>query len=53
MEIFAMGEYGSFVWTSYLLTLAVVVVSTIQGRRRHQQVAHTITQRLKIEETDE
>ena len=53
MEVLAMGEYGAFVWSSYLLTLAVVVISAIQGKRRHQQITDTITQRLKIEETDE
>jgi heme exporter protein CcmD len=53
MEVFAMGDYGPFVWSSYLLTLIVVVVSTLQGRRRHQQVANMITQRLKIEEAGE
>ncbi len=53
MDALAMGGYGSFVWSSYLLTLIVVVVSTIQGKRRHKQVADTIVQRLKIEETGE
>ncbi len=53
MELLAMGEYGAFVWSSYLLTLVVVVISAIQGRRRHQQITDTITQRLKIEEIGE
>ncbi len=53
MEVLAMGEYGAFVWSSYLLTLVVVVISAIQGRRRHQQITETITRRLKIEETGE
>ena len=53
MELLAMGEYGVFVWSSYLLTLLVVVISAIQGRRRHQRITHTIRQGLKIEETGE
>ena len=53
MEILAMGEYGAFVWSSYLLTLVVVVINAVQGRRRHQQITDTITQSLKIEETGE
>lgn len=53
MELFAMGAYGPFVWSSYLLTVIVVVVSTIQGKLRHKRVAESITQRLKIEETGE
>ncbi len=51
MEILAMGEYGPFVWSSYLLTLIVVVVSSVQGKRRHKHISDTITKRLKIEET--
>ena len=53
MELFAMGAYGPFVWSSYLLTLIVVVISTIQGKRRHKHITDTITQRLKVEETGE
>lgn len=53
MELLAMGEYGAFVWSSYLLTLIVVVISVVQGRHRHQQITDTITQSLKIAETGE
>ena len=51
MEMLAMGEYGPFVWSSYLLTLIVVVASTVQGKRRHRQIEEGIRRRLKIEET--
>lgn len=53
MEMFAMGEYGPFVWSSYLLTLIVVVIGTVQGNRRHRQIEDIITRRLKIKETIE
>ena len=53
MESLAMGDYGAFVWSSYLLTFVVVVISVIQGRRRHRQITDEITQGLKIEETGE
>ncbi len=53
MDVFAMGEYGPFVWSSYLLTLFVIVVSTAQARRRHRQIEEGIRQRLRIEESDE
>ena len=53
MEILAMGAYGPFVWSSYLLTFIVVVISAVQGVRRHRQIAETITHRLKIEEGGE
>ncbi len=53
MEVLAMGEYGAFVWSPDLLTLVVVVISAIQGKRRHRQITDTITQGLKIWETGE
>ncbi len=53
MELFTMGEYGSFVWSSYLLTLIVVIASMVQAKRRHRQIEEGIRRRLKIEETSE
>ncbi len=53
MELFAMGEYGPFVWSSYLLTLIVVVVSAIQGKRRHQMISDAVRRQLKLKEGDE
>ncbi len=53
MDMLSMGEYGGYVWSSYLLTLIVVVASLVQARRRHRRIRDEITQRLKIEETGE
>ena len=53
MDIFSMGEYGSYVWSSYLLTLIVVVASLGQARRRHRRIQDEIMRLLKIEETGE
>ncbi len=53
MEMLAMGEYGSFVWSSYLLTLIVVVTTAVQAKRRHRQIEAGIRRRLSIEETEE
>ena len=53
MEIFAMGEYGSFVWSSYLLTLLVVVFNTVHAKYRHRQIANGIKRRLKVEKISE
>jgi heme exporter protein CcmD len=50
MELLSMGGYGSFVWSSYFLTLVVVIVSGIQARRRHRQVTDEIRQKLRVEE---
>ena len=53
MEQFAMGEYGPFVWSCYLLTLVVVVISIVQAKRRHRSVADGIKRGLKAEEAGE
>lgn len=53
MELLSMGEYGVFVWSSFLLTFLVVVIGTMQGRRRHRHVKETIARRLRIEEAVE
>ncbi len=53
MDILSMGEYGSYVWSSYLLTLIVVVASLVQARRRHRRIQDEIVRRLKLEEIGE
>ncbi len=53
MDMFAMGGYGPFVWSSYFLTLIVVVASTVQARRRHRQIEETIRRHLRIEVSGE
>lgn len=53
MEVFTMGDYGPYVWSSYLLTLIVVIIGTVQGKRRHRRTADDIKRRLRIEESTE
>ena len=53
MEQLAMGEYGAFVWSCYLLTLVVVVISIVQGKRRHRRIADGIKRGLRAEEARE
>ncbi len=48
MDMFAMGGYGAFVWSSYLLTLIVVVASMVQTKRRHRQIEEKIRRRLQV-----
>ena len=38
MEVFAMGEYGPYVWSCFALTFIVVVLSDWRSRIRHRQV---------------
>ena len=40
-EMLAMGDYGAYVWGSFGLTLVVLVICIVQGRRRHAQVLRT------------
>jgi heme exporter protein CcmD len=53
MEIFEMGKYGSFVWSSYLLTLLVVIFNAVHVKYRHRQIENEIKRRLKIEKFSE
>ena len=53
MELFAMGDYGPYVWSCYSLTLIVVVISTVQGKRRHQLISDQVARQLKLKEMSE
>ena len=50
MEAFHMGGYGAYVWSSFGLTLVVVVISAVQSRVRHHRALREITQRIKAME---
>ena len=51
VEAFQMGGYGAYVWSSFGLTLVVVVISAVQSRVRHHRALREITQRIKAMET--
>ena len=51
-EVLAMGGYGAYVWTSFGLTLAVLVVCVLQGRRRHAHVVNDVRTRIRAMEAD-
>jgi heme exporter protein CcmD len=46
MDMLSMGGYGGYVWTSYGLTLIVVLVCFLQSRRRHRRIRDELTTRL-------
>ena len=48
-----MGGYGGYVWSSFALTLIVLVLCIAQGRRRHRMICRDITLRLKAMEAPE
>lgn len=47
MELWSMGGYGAYVWTSYALTFGVVLVCVLQARHRHRRVVQEIRARLE------
>ena len=51
-EILAMGEYGAYVWSSFGLTLIVLVVCVVQGRQRHKMVFNDVKARIRAMESD-
>jgi len=53
MEALAMGGYGAYVWSSFGLTLIVVIICVVQVNRRHQQVLSDIRMRLRAMEAEQ
>ncbi|HNP36508.1 MAG TPA: heme exporter protein CcmD [Woeseiaceae bacterium] len=47
MEKLAMGGYGMYVWSSYALALAVIVVNEWRARRRYRRVYRDVEVRIK------
>jgi heme exporter protein D len=52
-DMLAMGGYGAYVWSSFALTLIVVVICVVQVRSRHQQVFSDIKTRLRAMEAEQ
>ena len=52
-EALAMGGYGAYVWSSFGLTLIVVIICVVQVKRRHRQVFSDIKTRLRAMETEQ
>jgi heme exporter protein D len=51
-EIFAMGNYGAYVWSCFGLTLAVLVICVVQGAQRHKSVLNDVKTRIRAMESD-
>lgn len=49
-ELLSMGNYGTFVWGSYGLTLIVMLACIAQARSRQRRVYRQIESRLKAME---
>jgi len=50
-EMLAMGGYGAYVWSSFGLTLIVLIICVVQGRRRHARVLHDVKTRIRAMES--
>ena len=53
MESLMMGEYGSYVWTSFGMTFVALVVMMLQSRRRQQGMLDEIRARIKAMESEQ
>lgn len=51
-EMLAMGNYGAYVWSSFGLTLIVLIVCIVQGRNRHQAVFKDVRRRIRAMESE-
>ncbi|MDH4109749.1 MAG: heme exporter protein CcmD [Gammaproteobacteria bacterium] len=52
-EMFAMGNYGAYVWSSFGLTAIVMLACVAQARSRQRTVYQQIETRLKAMESAE
>ena len=47
-----MGKYGAYVWSSFGITAAVVIICVVQARKRHRVVLQDIEARMKAMESE-
>jgi heme exporter protein CcmD len=52
MNALTMGAYGPYVWSCFALTLIVLVICTIQAKRRHTYIYKVIRTRLRAMDTE-
>lgn len=53
MEVFDMGGYGPYVWSSVGLTFAVLIVCAIQARLQHSNMLRDIREQIRATEQAE
>ena len=51
-EILAMGNYGAYVWSSFGLTLIVLIICIVQGKSRHRAVFNDVRRRIRAMESE-
>lgn len=47
MEVLAMGEYGAYVWSSFILATVVLIILDWRARLRQRRVYRDIEVRIK------
>ena len=51
-DMLAMGNYGAYVWSSFGLTLIVLIICVVQGRRRHARIVNDVRTRIRAMEAE-
>jgi len=51
-EMLAMGNYGAYVWSSFGLTLIVLVVCVVQGKSHHRTIFNDVRTRIRAMESE-
>jgi len=51
-EFFQMGGYAFYVWTSYALTLLILIANWIIPLKQHQNLLRTLARKLRRKERD-
>ncbi len=52
MDALTMGGYGPYVWSSFGLTLIVIIICALQARRLHRRIFIDITARIRAMESE-
>ncbi len=52
MDALAMGSYGAYVWSCFVLTFVVVVIAELRSRAHHNRVYREIRTRIRALEDD-
>ncbi len=48
-DFFAMGGYAGYVWSSFAITAAVMLVNVIMARRAHRRMLAAVRRRAAVE----
>jgi heme exporter protein CcmD len=53
MEIFMMGKYSAHVWSSFGITMVVLIICVLQARRRYINVFNDLKTRIRAMESEQ